>query len=111
MTVQSSMFSPTLLSGKVALVTGAGSQYGIGKSIVLALAAAGTAVVYASDLNDGNFESLKKAAAEINPKTVIEGRSLNVASEEETVALLKEIVKAHGRFDLYFPNAGYVDVK
>jgi NAD(P)-dependent dehydrogenase (short-subunit alcohol dehydrogenase family) len=111
MVAQSSRYSPELLSGQVALVTGAGSQYGIGRSIVLALAGAGAAVIYASDLNDGNFESLKKAVASINPKTVFEGRSLNVASEEETLVLLKEIIKAHGRFDLYFPNAGYVDVK
>lgn len=104
-------FSTTLLAGKVALVTGAGSQLGIGRSTCLALMAAGAAAVYATDLNSGNFESLQKAAAAINSECRVEGRVLDVTSEEETLKLITEITREHGRFDLYFPNAGYVDVK
>jgi len=104
-------FSSTLLQGKIGLVTGAGSGYGIGRSIVLAAVAAGVKAIYACDLNSGNFVSLQEAAQKINPSCHVEGRVLDVSSESDTVALLKEITKKHGRFDLYFPNAGFANVK
>ena len=104
-------FSSTLLQGKVGLVTGAGSAYGIGRSIVLGAVAAGIQAIYACDLNSGNFASLQEAARKINPSCHVEGRVLDVSSENETVELLKEITDKHGRFDLYFPNAGFANVK
>lgn len=104
-------FSPKLYAGKVVLVTGAGSQFGIGRSIVLGAARAGAAVVYATDLNAGNFDALKEAAREVNPATRIEGRVLDAASEEETLTLVKNVVREHGRLDVYFANAGLADVK
>jgi len=103
--------SPTLLTGRVGLVTGAGSPYGIGRSIVLALAAAGADVVYATDLNLGNMTSLAEAVKKLNPSCTFEGRLLDVSSEEQTIQILKEITKRHGRFDYYFANAGFADVR
>lgn len=105
------VFSPALLRGRIGLVTGAGSAYGIGRSIVLAAVAAGAKAVYACDLNTGNFDSLREAAKEINPSCWVEGRALDVSSEQDTIELLKEITKKHGRFDLYFANAGFANVK
>ncbi|OAL39417.1 hypothetical protein AYO20_01287 [Fonsecaea nubica] len=107
----SKAIAPTLFKGRVGLVTGAGSPYGIGRSIVLRLAEAGAEVIYATDLNLGNISSLEKSVKEINPGCTVEGRKHDVASEEQTVALLKSIVKKHGRFDFYFANAGFADVK
>lgn len=104
-------FSPSLLQGKVALVTGAGSAYGIGRSIVLAVVAAGAKAVYACDLNSGNFASLRQSAHGINPSCHFEGRVLDVMSDEDTFTLLKDIIRVQGRFDLYFANAGFANVK
>ena len=47
----------------------------------------------------------------INTKCRVEGRVLDVTNEDNAVQLLTDITREHGRFDLYVPNAGYVDVK
>lgn len=107
----SKALAPSLFKGRVAIVTGAGSPYGIGRSIVLLLAQAGVDVVYATDLNLGNISSLQEAVKKINPACVVEGRKHDVASEENTLQILKEVVKKHGRLDLYFANAGFADVR
>lgn len=95
------------LEGQVGVVTGAGSAYGIGRSMVQAAAAAGAKVVYACDLNLGAIEELKAEVKAAGSTCVVEGQFLDVANEEQTVALLGKIVKAHGRFDFFFANAGY----
>jgi len=95
------------VGGQVGLVTGAGSAYGIGRSAVIALARAGAKAIYACDLNLGYIVDLQKTVKELDVNCVVEGRQLDVASEEQTVALLREILKTHGRFDFFFANAGY----
>jgi NAD(P)-dependent dehydrogenase (short-subunit alcohol dehydrogenase family) len=95
------------LEGQVGLVTGAGSAYGIGRSMVIALAQAGAAAIYACDLNLGSIESLKEEVKSLGLPTLVQGRVLDVASEEQTVAVLQDILRAHGRFDFFLANAGY----
>lgn len=95
------------LEGQVGLVTGAGTPYGIGRSLVLELAKAGAKVIYACDLNTSYFETLKKEVKAIGSGSVVETELLDVSSEEATVALLKKILKTHGRFDFFFANAGF----
>ncbi|KAH8654825.1 hypothetical protein BGZ61DRAFT_486883 [Ilyonectria robusta] len=95
------------LKGQVGIVTGAGSAYGIGRSMVLVAASAGAAVVYACDLNLGALDALKEATKATGTCCRVEGRQLDVSSEEQTVALLRDILEKHGRFDFFFANAGY----
>ncbi len=95
------------LKSQVGIVTGAGSSYGIGRSMVMALAQAGAKAVYACDLNLGEIASLQEAVKSLGTGCIVEGRLLDVASEEQTLAILREILKAHGRFDFFFANAGY----
>lgn len=99
-------FSSSLLKGKVGLVTGAGSPYGIGRSLVLALAAAGARAVYATDLTLANIPSLKKEAENMGATCTIHGSILDVTKEEETVNVIKDILAEYGRFDFFFANAG-----
>ena len=99
------------LKGQVGIVTGAGSPSGIGRSLVVALAKAGAKAVYACDLNMGNIPSLQKKIADMGLSCQVEGRLLDVSSEEETLALIKDILRMHGRFDFYFANAGFASVK
>lgn len=99
------------MRGKVGLVTGAGSAYGIGRSLVKRLAQNGAAVIYACDLNTANIKSLQKEVNHINPSTVVVGHMLDVSSEEQTDKLLKSILRQHKRLDFYFANAGFAKLR
>ena len=95
------------LENQIGIVTGAGSPYGIGRSMVLALVKAGAKCIYACDLNLGNMESLEAEAKSINSASQIRGTLLDVSSESATIDLLRKIIQSHGRMDFFFANAGY----
>lgn len=106
-----SIQEPGLLKGRVGLVTGAGTPYGIGRECVKKFAAAGAKVVYACDLNTSSIPSLQEECKKAGYATVIEGRLLDVSNEEQTIAVVKEITKRHGRFDFYIANAGFANYR
>lgn len=99
-------FSRSLLKNKVGLVTGAGSPYGIGRSLVLGLAAAGARAVYATDLSLGNIASLQEEVQAMKSDCQVHGAILDVTDEKQTISVLKEVLDKHGRMDFYFANAG-----
>ncbi len=89
------------LSGKAALVTGAGQ--GIGRDIALALATDGADVAVC----DVNIEAAQKTAADIEAK----GRKslaikANVAVSEEVSAMVDQAAEKFGRLDILVNNAG-----
>ncbi|MEV4075513.1 SDR family NAD(P)-dependent oxidoreductase [Nonomuraea fuscirosea] len=89
------------LSGKVAVVTGAGR--GLGRAYAEALAAAGAAVI----VNDVDAEAASRAAAAI---TGAGGRAHGVAgpvgSAEVADRLVAAAVEEYGRLDVMVTNAG-----
>jgi NAD(P)-dependent dehydrogenase (short-subunit alcohol dehydrogenase family) len=87
------------LSGKVAIVTGAGS--GIGKALATRLAADGASVVVA------DLQKFDLAAAEIAKATGARtlGLQIDVSSEVDVARLATETVKAFGRIDILVNNA------
>ncbi len=91
------------LKGRTAIVTGAGSKRGIGRSIALALAEQGADVV----ICDMNLEGAKETAAEVASKGV---KSLalqcNVIVESEIAAVVKQTVETFGKIDILVNNAG-----
>ncbi len=99
------------LEGQVGIVTGAGSEIGIGRSLVLAAAKAGAKAVYACDLRLDTISSLQLDVRKVSPDCVVEGHVLDVASEDGTVTLLRHILKIHKRFDFFFANAGYANYR
>jgi NAD(P)-dependent dehydrogenase (short-subunit alcohol dehydrogenase family) len=91
----------TLLAGKVAVVTGAGS--GIGRATALLFAHHGAAVV-AADLND---EANRHTAAEI---VAAGGRAIatqaDVAVAADVASVVESAERSFGRLDIVFNNAG-----
>ncbi|HUT68535.1 MAG TPA: SDR family NAD(P)-dependent oxidoreductase [Dehalococcoidales bacterium] len=91
------------LKGKVALVTGAGSQIGFGKAIALALAKEGCDIV----VNDINLEDAQKTAAAVEK---LGRRSLAIRADVTSGAawddMVKEILGKFGRIDILVNNAG-----
>ncbi len=89
------------ITGKVALVTGAGS--GIGRATALRLAQEGASVVIA-DLNAGTLEGtarmIKDAAGEATP---VAG---DVTREDDLQAMFGTATRAYGGLDIVFNNAG-----
>lgn len=84
--------------GKIAVVTGAAG--GIGGALVRELVARGAARVVATDVNRDGVEAL---AAEVDG---VVARTLDVADEQATSALVDEIESSEGPIDLFFANAG-----
>ncbi len=91
------------LEGKVALVTGAGSQIGFGKAIALTLAKDGCDVVVA----DIDLEGAKQTSAEIE---ALGRKSIAVKADVSGSTEVKDMVKAaleqFGRIDILVNNAG-----
>jgi 3-oxoacyl-[acyl-carrier protein] reductase len=89
-------------SGKVAIVTG-GSR-GIGRSVVEALLGAGWRVRFCSR----SPESVKRAQDELAERfgDAVQGRAVDVRSQEEVDAFVAEVSQEEGRIDCLVNNAG-----
>jgi NAD(P)-dependent dehydrogenase (short-subunit alcohol dehydrogenase family) len=91
------------LKGKVALVTGAGSQIGFGKAIALQLAKEGCDVI----INDIDLDGAKQTVAEVEKL----GRKsmaikADVTSGAEWDTMVKTALEKFGRIDILVNNAG-----
>ncbi|HEX8387612.1 MAG TPA: SDR family oxidoreductase [Sphingomonas sp.] len=93
--------TPFDLTGRVALVTGAGR--GLGFEIARALAAAGAHVT----LNGRDPDRLAAAAARIG--RIVEPLAFDVADEEATAAAVGGLIERHGRLDILVNNVGARD--
>jgi NAD(P)-dependent dehydrogenase (short-subunit alcohol dehydrogenase family) len=91
------------LKNKVALVTGAGSQKGFGKSIALALAKEGCDVIVA----DADLKGAKQTAAEIEAlgHNAIALKA-NISNSEEVNNMVKAGLDKFGRIDILVNNVG-----
>ena len=89
------------LTGRVALVTGAGR--GIGAAIARALAAEG-ATVYAGDIDAGAAKDSVRLIAETGGEAL--PLELNVTDEASVQAAVAEILAEQGRIDILVNNAG-----
>ncbi len=91
------------LKGRVALVTGTGSQIGYGKAIALTLAGEGCDVISA----DIDLEGAKKTAAEIEKL----GRKsmavkVDVSNRSDVDKMVEAVIAKFGRIDILINNAG-----
>jgi len=91
------------LQGKVALVTGAGSQIGFGKAIALTLAKEGCDIVAA----DIDLEGAKQTAAEVEAlgRKAIAVKA-DVTKSAEVKDMTKTVLAKFGKIDILVNNAG-----
>lgn len=91
------------LKDRVAIVTGAGSRRGIGRSIALALAEQGADVV----ICDLNLEGAMETAAEVAAKGVKSAAyKVNVVDEKEIASVVQAVLSNFGKIDILVNNAG-----
>lgn len=91
------------LDGKVALVTGAGSQVGFGKGICLALAKYGCDVI-AADIDQAGAEKTAAAVVALGRKSM--AVKADVTSIAEVKSLVEASLKKFGKIDILVNNAG-----
>ena len=91
-----------MLESKVALVTGAGR--GIGRAIAIALAKEGAEVVVNYNGSEERAKEVKQTIEENGGKASI--YKCNVSDFEACEAMIKDIVKEHGRLEILVNNAG-----
>ena len=91
-----------MLENKVALFTGAGR--GIGRAIAIALAKEGAEVVVNYNGSEERAKEVKQTIEENGGKASV--YKCNVSDFEACEAMIKDIVKEHGRLDILVNNAG-----
>lgn len=98
--------APFDLSGRVALVTGAGSATGIGFAAAQLLAQLGAVVAVASTTSriDDRVADLVAAGADAS------GHVADLTGEEQARTLVADVVARHGALDILVNNAGMVSV-
>jgi NAD(P)-dependent dehydrogenase (short-subunit alcohol dehydrogenase family) len=99
-TSDSEHFSPYRADGKlygfVCIVTGATQP--VGRAIILELAAHGAACVYAcSDSSAKEYDQLAAELHEEYPNTKVIGYPYKLANEEDTLALIDDVLNTWGR--------------
>lgn len=94
------MSDPNQLAGKVALVTGAGGA--IGAATALLMLARGASVVAVDRTKSGLDQLGRDAGAGASLHLV----PADVASEDSVAGYVREALKAFGRIDVFFNNAG-----
>lgn len=91
------------LSSQVAVVTGAGSQHGIGKAIAAALARQGATVVVA-DIDQDGAENVAATISASGGMAV--ARQLDVTDENMVQTLFNQVVRDFGSVEILVNNAG-----
>lgn len=95
-------YSPSLLKGQKALVTGASS--GIGEATARHLAMAGAAVVVNYHSDQESAEAIVQSIRSAGGEAIAVGA--NVAKEEEVLHLFEQMYQAFGTIDILVNNAG-----
>jgi len=90
--------------GKVALVTGAGSQIGFGKAIALLLAKEGCDTVAITDINLDDAKLTAEAVKALGRKSI--AIKADVTNQAEVPAMVKKVIDEYGKIDILINVAG-----
>jgi citronellol/citronellal dehydrogenase len=99
MTSRSRLFSPSLLHGQVAIVSGGGS--GLGRETALELARCGARVSIC-----GRREEPLRQTVAADPRGLIEAHVCDIREEQQVDRMVDEVLAHHGQVDLLVNNAG-----
>src|SRR4030065_167505 len=92
------------LKGKVALVTGAGSQIGFGHEIALLLAKEGCDAVAVTDINIDDCNKTADAVKKLGKKSI--AVKADVTSQADVAALVKKVMDTYKKIDILCNVAG-----
>lgn len=92
--------------GKVALVSGAGSQIGFGREIALLLAKEGCEAVAVTDINLGDVRKTAESVEGLGTKSI--AVRADVTSVDEVAAMVKKVVDEYERIDILCNVAGAI---
>lgn len=87
---------------------GTNSPLGIGRASAHQFAQNGAKAVYICDFNNSNLEIHKRELASLYPDVEVHTRKFDAANEESVKAVVDDAIKAYGRLDVFFANAGVV---
>jgi 3-oxoacyl-[acyl-carrier protein] reductase len=90
--------------GKVALVTGTGSQIGFGKETALLLAKEGCDAVAVTDVDQPGAEKTAAAIRKLGKKSIAVGADITSKSEVDT--MVAKVIDAYGKIDILCNVAG-----
>jgi 3-oxoacyl-[acyl-carrier protein] reductase len=94
------------LKGKVALVTGAGSQIGFGKEIALLLAKEGCTAVAVTDILLDDVKKTAEAVKKLGCKSI--AIKADITNKDEVTAMAKQVVNEFGKIDILCNVAGAI---
>ena len=92
--------------GKVALVTGAGSQIGFGKCISLLLAKEGCNAVAVTDINLDDARLTADAIRDLGCKSI--ALKADVTNKDEVQEMVRQVIAEYSKIDILFNVAGGV---
>jgi 3-oxoacyl-[acyl-carrier protein] reductase len=92
--------------GKVALVTGAGSQIGFGKAIALLLAKEGCDAIAITDINLDDAKLTAEAVKALGCKSI--AVRADVTNQAEVQEMVKQVIAEYGKIDILLNVAGGV---
>lgn len=98
------------LTGKVAIITGAGSPIGIGRAIARTYAAYGAKLVI-SDFNDEWLEDAQQKITEEFEGVECIAVPCDITIKEQCENLVKSAMDTYGQIDILVNNAGVIDAK
>ena len=90
--------------GKVALVTGAGSQVGFGKETALMLAKEGCEAVAVTDVNGEDAEKTAAAVRELECESI--AVQADITNAPEVNAMVQQVIEEYGHIDILCNVAG-----
>ncbi len=92
--------------GKVALVTGAGSQIGFGKAIALLLAKEGCDAIAITDINLDDAKLTAEAVKALGCKSI--AVKADVTNKAELEEMAKQVIAEYGKIDILLNVAGAI---
>lgn len=92
--------------GKVALVTGAGSQIGFGKEIALLLAKEGCDAIAVTDINLSDVQKTAEAVKKLGSKSI--AVKADITNKDEVGAMVKKVIDEYGKIDILCNVAGAI---